>query len=530
MCITGSTVTVGESQTGRSIHICRADCSLDINWKKLQQYDIQVVMTIMERVDRRHAIGSATKLLFCILCASSSTGLRLQMITPSTSCSGLQQPCTRSHRGRWTRGNANTQSRISIVTMKHANRDSALYASLLPSSLPLIARDDAWGNWAVLSTTAATAQLLGRTTALGKLLGPPVTAMAMTFFLATFGVLAPGGTPSAKALQLLSLQLATPLILLGADLRDAGKRCGPLLISFMIASIATLIASTVGWMVAGPMLSRALGRDGLILAAALMAKNVGGGINYVAVCRSLNASPTAVAAGLCIDNIFALVYFPGTSVLSSRYADVNTRATPSEAVVDGDDDSTYPETKDETITVQSVSNVLCISAALLWLGERIGGATGALPVCTLLTVALASWAPRHRLQLLQPAAQSLGLVSLYLFFSTAGAPGVAVAESVRASLLPLGLFLMLLYSIHAAILAAVYRIMERLPKQRFGAFAAPQRLLVASSAAIGGPATAVALAQAAGWKSLEVPSLLVGNIGYAIATFVALAYYSMFLP
>ena len=58
--------------------------------------------------------------------------------------------------------------------------------------------------------------------------------------------------------------------------------------------------------------------------------------------------------------------------------------------------------------------------------------------------------------------------------------------------------------------------------------AAPQRLLAASSAAIGGPATAAALAQANEWRSLITPSLLVGNVGYAIATFLALAYYSAF--
>jgi uncharacterized membrane protein len=52
--------------------------------------------------------------------------------------------------------------------------------------------------------------------------------------------------------------------------------------------------------------------------------------------------------------------------------------------------------------------------------------------------------------------------------------------------------------------------------------------LVASSAAIGGPATAVALAQANGWKSLIAPSLLVGNLGYAIATFCGIAFHAFF--
>jgi len=57
---------------------------------------------------------------------------------------------------------------------------------------------------------------------------------------------------------------------------------------------------------------------------------------------------------------------------------------------------------------------------------------------------------------------------------------------------------------------------------------APQRLLVASSAAIGGPATAAALAKSVQWESLVTPGLLVGNIGYAVATFIGLLFYSVY--
>ena len=57
---------------------------------------------------------------------------------------------------------------------------------------------------------------------------------------------------------------------------------------------------------------------------------------------------------------------------------------------------------------------------------------------------------------------------------------------------------------------------------------APQRLLVASSSAIGGPPTSVALARTVGWDSLVVPALLVGNIGYAISTFIGIAFYYCF--
>lgn len=388
---------------------------------------------------------------------------------------------------------------------------------LFPSG-PLIGAGDSWGNWAVLTGTAMISQVLGRTTSIGRLLGPPVTAMAVTFGLASVGVLAPGGTTAAKALQLLSLQLATPLILLGADLRDCVKRCGPLFLSFLCAVIATVTACTLGWVAVGPLLQQALGpRDGLAIAAALMSKNIGGGINYVAVCRSLNISPAAIAAGLCVDNIFALIYFPATTAIGSERPDVTT-----EGLTLSDEGKDEVVEQPNTFSTEAISKVLFLCTALLWIGEKIGGASGALPCTTILTVLLASLAPTKFMQQLQGPASVLGTTCLYLFFATAGAPGIAVSSSMRKSILPLSLFLTILYGIHGIILTVLHKLFPTLP-----AFS-PQRLLVASSAAIGGPATSMALAQTHKWSSLEAPSLIVGNIGYAIATFIALAYFALF--
>ena len=350
---------------------------------------------------------------------------------------------------------------------------------------------------------------------MGRLLGPPVTAMAMALTWASIGILSPGGTPAARSLQLLSLQLATPLLLLGANLRDCVSQCGPLLASFMIASTATVIACSVGWGLCGQLLTTALGKkDAITIAAALLAKNIGGGINYVAVCRSLQASPEAFAAGLCVDNIFGLLYFPVTSILSAGRPDLENSYNQLAQPLQG---------KNQTISIQQLSTIATIATVMIWLGERLGGSSGALPMCTLLTVLLATVSPLKWIQPLQPAAHVVGTFCLYLFFATAGAPGLAVAESVQPSLLPLCLFNILLYGIHGLILW----ITARLTSQHY-AFGAPQRLLTASSAAIGGPATAVALSQANGWNSLMAPSLLVGNIGYAIATFLALGFHAVF--
>jgi uncharacterized membrane protein len=48
--------------------------------------------------------------------------------------------------------------------------------------------------------------------------------------------------------------------------------------------------------------------------------------------------------------------------------------------------------------------------------------------------------------------------------------------------------------------------------------------LLASNACVGGPTTAAAMASTKSWKSLIVPALLVGVLGYTVATFIGIGF------
>ena len=306
-------------------------------------------------------------------------------------------------------------------------------------------------------------------------------------------------------MQLLSIQLATPLLLLGVNIRECRDRCGPLLKSFILASLATVVAAVFAFPLCSPSLQNALGGDGLKIAAALMAKNIGGGLNYVAVCASLNASPNAVAAGLCVDNIFALIYFPVTSFLAAGRGDVvvsNETTEEGEEKDDDDDESNDVNASSSSdngsnggITTETISAALTVGAIAIWMGETLGGKSGALPLATCFTILFTITCPKIAASL-SSSGEAMGTSLLYLFFATAGAPGLSIADSVKAAFLPIGLFLTLLYGIHGSILMGARNLM--LWKRRKGgndyseskeSALLPQRLLVASSAAIGGPAT-----------------------------------------
>lgn len=426
-----------------------------------------------------------------------------------------------------------TSQNIRYYTAQQSHRKDSkhIILNVSPLSFPLISASDNWANVAVLTSTASISHKIGSSSAIGKLLGAPVTAMAIAFVLGSIGVLPSGGSSGQKMLQLLSIQLATPLLLLGVNIKECRQRCGPLLKSFILASASTLVACLAAYPLCSKWLTSTMDIDGLKIAAALMAKNIGGGLNYVAVSRSLESSANAVAAGLCVDNIFALIYFPVTSALSAGRADVEEMEESNKT-----NGSSNNDEKDGKITTESVSAAIAIASIVTWLGERIGGTSGALPLATSFTILFTLFFP-NTAKRLSSTGETLGTSLLYIFFATAGAPGAGIADSVRKSFAPIGLYLSLLYGFHGIVLFgsrwASLRFFGK-DKKREGVKESntssllPQRLLVASSAAIGGPATAAALAKANGWHSLVAPSLIVGNLGYAIATFLGIAFHAFF--
>ena len=425
-------------------------------------------------------------------------------------------------------------------------------------------------------------------TAVGRALSGPVCAMVCGALFATLGVLpAPG--PHYAAIQTATVSLATPALLFGADLRTVLKATGSLSVAFCVGSAAVAAAAFAAFTgLSGPMhgVGAAANGDGWKLAAALVAKNVGGGMNYVAVCDTLGVSPAAFSAGVAADNVFAVLYFPLTSFLGgppaepssggdrlrSRRRERNPRGSAlgsvrgscsfetqtsctESAVSDwcddfpdgtrerpssdgpadwrdgdsrtanrGEEKKTETETETETETISAVAGdassvtvgslilATAVTCGVLTVATRIAPlGFGVLPTATLITVLLATATPPATSRFLKPSGDALGSCSLFVFFASAGAAGGAVSRAFAHP--ALFAYLFVLYVAHALVLFAVGKRILRL---------STKELLVASSANVGGPATAGALAAGKNWTELVVPGMLVGNLGNAVGTFVGL--------
>ena len=300
-------------------------------------------------------------------------------------------------------------------------------------------------------------------------------------------------------------------------------------------------------------------------------------MNYVAVCDTLGVSPAAFSAGVAADNVFAVLYFPLTSFLGGPPEPVKSggdrlrsrsrerkprgsalgsvpgsveRQTSTESAVSdwcddvpggtrerpssdgpadwrdrdaafanrGDEKKTKRETKTiyqndaSSVTVGSLILATAVTCGVLTVATRIAPlGLGVLPTATLITVLLATATPPATSRFLKPSGDAIGACSLFVFFASAGAAGGAVSRAFAHP--ALFAYLFVLYVAHALVLFAVGKKMLKL---------STKELLVASSANVGGPATAGALAAGKNWTELVVPGMLVGNLGNAVGTFAGL--------
>ena len=240
----------------------------------------------------------------------ASARSRIALLAPSASPPRSPSRVRRRHPPR----------RLARVRRHLPGRPSLVRASsslsFLSGGASLIAPAQTLEIWTALLASASFGYYANRTRIGGALSGP-VCAMLVGAALANANVLPPPG-PHYQSAQNLVVSLATPLLLLGADVRVMWRVARRLLQAFLLGSLTVAVAASLsfyGLSSAMHGVGSAPAGDGWKVAAALTAKCVGGGLNYVAVANTLGVSPDVFAAGIAADNVFALAYFPLVSAL-----------------------------------------------------------------------------------------------------------------------------------------------------------------------------------------------------------------------
>jgi uncharacterized membrane protein len=254
------------------------------------------------------------------------------------------------------------------------------------------------------------------------------------------------------------------------------------------------------------------------VASALCARHIGGAINFVAVSETLQIPAAAVSAAIAADNVVVALYFAFLFALAGPAESDNDPDISIQVVSESELDFHVTEEDtpvEEGITLPTLGLAVSISSALVTLGGILTRmilpkGTSALPLTSILTVAAATAFPRYFAGI-RDAGTALGIIFIQCFFAASGASGsIALVMRQAPSLFA---FSALQIAVHFCFLMIIGR--------SWGF--SKRELYLASNANVGGPTTAAAMAQAKNWKRLIMPSLLVGILGYATATAIALA-------
>jgi uncharacterized membrane protein len=369
---------------------------------------------------------------------------------------------------------------------------------------PLIGADRSWMLLAVLLAAAAVGVWAEQRTRWGARLSAVVITMGVTFALSNLSLI-PVTAPVYDMVWTFLVPLAIPLLLFRADLRRILREAGPTLLAFAIGGLGTAAGTVLAYHTVP------LGEHGWQLAAIFSSTYIGGSMNYVAASEAVGLrSGDLLTAGVAADNLVMALYFlllfslPSIGGLRRRYR----RRPHLEA---GPDASAAPGAGD--LDVLRLATALAVAAGLCAAGYGLAAWTGldgtGILFVTAMIVVLATLLPRPLGRL--AAAERVGMFLMQVFFAAIGA-SANIGVVLRVGPL-LFVFAGLILLVHLLVLLLAGKLL-RLDLAE---------LVIASNANMGGPTTAAAMAVARGWRSLVIPAVLCGTLGYAVATFAGVA-------
>jgi len=301
--------------------------------------------------------------------------------------------------------------------------------------------------------------------------------------------------------------LAIPLLLFKADLRKIFRESGPVMLTFMIASAATVIGAMLGFYIFN------LGEIGPKVAGVYTGGYVGGAVNFLAVSQAVEMTPeefsVSLSASSMVSNIALalLIAIPSISWIVRRLPEHEPNDTAEHA---GDDGAHQGETVFRLTHVTgaiALSFLICAIAG--WVGDWLSLPQYNILFITVLTIVVANLIPATLNNM--EGDFDLGMLFMYIFFAAVGAG--TNANFFASSALILFFFGMFIIIVHLLIVLLAARLLK----------VDLAEAVVASGAALVGPAVTAAIATSRGWRSLVTPGIMCGIFGYVIGTFVGVS-------
>ena len=301
--------------------------------------------------------------------------------------------------------------------------------------------------------------------------------------------------------------LAIPLLLFKADLRRIFRESGMVMVTFLIASVATIVGAVLGYYLLD------LGEIGPKVAGVYAGGYIGGAVNFLAVSEAVQMTETEFSVAISASSVVSILALMMLIAIPSLQWIVN--RIPSDHL---DDISELEKNElagsdSPRLILTHVTGAVALSFAICASAQFVGNAFKVpqynILFITLITLVVANLLPKVMRSL--QGEFELGMLLMYIFFAAVGAGTDAL--QFLGSAFVLFVYGMTIIVVHLAIVLSAARLLK----------IDLAEAVVASGAALVGPSVTAAIAISRGWRTLVTPAIMCGIFGYAIATFIGYA-------
>ena len=341
---------------------------------------------------------------------------------------------------------------------------------------------------------------------IGKKISGVVWVLTASMVLSNFHVI-PFKSPVYDFVGGTLIPLAIPMLLFKANLRKIFTESGTVMMVFLVAGLATIIGAVAGFYIMD------LGEIGPKVAGVYTGGYIGGAVNFLAVSRAVEMTPeqfsVAIGASSQVSNLALLMLIAIPSIPwivkiipSSEMANVSA----SRELQEGEE-KFVPFRLNDVSAAIAISFAIC--AVSTFIGDYMGIGQYNILIITVLTLLVANLFPNAFANLRGDF--DLGMLLMYLFFAAVGAgTNATIFLSDAFNLFVYGMFIIIVHLVIILLVAKIFKIDLA-------------DAIIASAAALVGPAVTAAIAISRGWRNLVTPGIMCGIFGYAIATFIGVA-------